>query len=83
MTNINITNFRKDIYSLLEQTIKFNEPLNISTKNGNAVVLSEEDYNNIMETLYIMSVPKLKEQIIEGMKADDEEFVSEDEVNWD
>ena len=83
MTNINITNFRKDVYSLLEQTIKFNEPLNISTKNGNAVILSEEDYNNIMETLYIMSVPKLKEQIIEGMKADDEEFVSEDEVNWD
>ena len=83
MTNINITNFRKDIYSLLEQTIKFNEPLNISTKNGNAVVLSEEDYNNIMETLYIMSVPKLKEQIIEGMKADDGEFVTEDEVNWD
>ena len=83
MTNINITNFRKDIYSLLEQTIKFNEPLNISTKNGNAVVLSEEDYNNIMETLYIMSVPKLKEQIIEGMKADDKEFVSENEVDWD
>ena len=43
MTNINITNFRKDIYSLLEQTIKYNEPINISTKNGNAVVLSEED----------------------------------------
>ena len=83
MTNINITNFRKDVYSLLEQTIKFNEPLNISTKNGNAVVLSEEDYNDIMETLYIMSVPKLKEQIIEGMKADDEEFVTEDEVDWD
>ena len=83
MTNINITNFRKNVYSLLERTIKFNEPLNISTKNGNAVILSEEDYNNIMETLYIMSVPKLKEQIIEGTKADDEEFVSEDEVNWD
>ena len=41
MTNINITNFRKDIYALLEQTINFNEPINISTKNGNAVVLSE------------------------------------------
>lgn len=51
MTNINITNFRKDIYELLEQTIKYNEPLNISTKNGNAIVLSEEDYNNLIETL--------------------------------
>ena len=44
-------------YELLEQTIKFNEPINISTKHGNAVVLSEEDYNNLMETLYISSIP--------------------------
>ena len=62
MTNTNITNFRKDIYNLLEQTIKYNEPINITTKNGNAVVLSEEDYNSIMETLYIMSIPNLKDE---------------------
>ena len=48
MTNINITNFRKDIYKLLENAIKYNEPINISTKNGNAVVLSEEDYKNLI-----------------------------------
>ena len=53
MTNTNITNFRKDIYNMLENTIKYNEPINITTKNGNAVVISEEDYNSIMETLYI------------------------------
>ena len=64
MTNINITNFRKDIYALLEQTINYNEPINISTKNGNAVVLSEEDYNSLIETLYITSVPNLKEELI-------------------
>ena len=40
MTNINVTNFRNNIYELLEQTIKYNEPINNSTKNGNAVVLS-------------------------------------------
>ena len=55
MTNINITNFRKSIYELVEQAIKYNEPINISSKNGNAILLSEEDYNNIMETLYISS----------------------------
>ena len=82
MTNTNITNFRKDIYEMLEQTIKYNEPINISTKNGNAVVLSEEDYNNLMETLYISSIPKLKEEIIKRANASDEEFVSEDEVEW-
>ena len=39
MTNTNITNFRKNIYEMLETTIEYNEPINISTKKGNAVVL--------------------------------------------
>ena len=82
MTNINITNFRKEIYELLEQTIKYNEPINISTKNGNAVVLSEEDYNSLIETLYISSIPKLKEEIIDRANSPEEDFISEDEVDW-
>lgn len=82
MTNTNITNFRKDIYELLEQTIKYNEPINISTKNGNAVVLSEEDYNSLMETLYISSIPELKEDIVKGLKEPIEECIDEEEVEW-
>lgn len=82
MTNTNITNFRKDIYELLEQTIKYNEPINISTKNGNAIVLSEEDYNNLIETLYISSIPGLKEDIMKGLKETIEDCVGEDEVEW-
>lgn len=82
MTNINITNFRKDIYALLEQTINYNEPINISTKNGNAVLLSEEDYNSLIETLYITSVPNLKEELIKRAGDSEDEFVSEDEVKW-
>ena len=82
MTNTNITNFRKDIYKLLENTIKYNEPINISTKDGNAVVLSEEDYNNLIETLYISSIPKLKEEIIKRKKSPDRDFIKEDEVDW-
>lgn len=82
MTNVNITNFRKDIYELLEQTIKFNEPINVITKHGNAIVLSEEDYNSLMETLYISSIPGLKEDIIKGLKEDIKDCVSEEEVEW-
>lgn len=81
MTNINVTNFRKDIYELLDQTIKYNEPINISTKNGNAILISEEDYNNLMETLYISSIPGLKEDIIKGMNEDIDECISEEEVD--
>ena len=82
MTNTNITNFRKDIYKLLENAIKYNEPINISTKDGNAIVLSEEDYNNLIETLYISSIPKLKEELIKRKNSSNENFVKEDEVDW-
>ena len=82
MTNTNITNFRKDIYKLLENAIKYNEPINVSTKDGNAVVLSEEDYNNLIETLYISSIPKLKEELIKRKNSSNENFVKEDEVDW-
>jgi len=82
MTNTNITSFRKNIYNLLEQTIKYNEPINISTKNGNAVVLSEEDYNNLMATLEIESNKKLKEDIVKGMKEEIKDCIDENEVDW-
>ena len=82
MTNTHITNFRKDIYEMLEQTIKYNEPINISTKNGNAVVLSEEDYNGLMETVYLLSSPGMKEKLIEGKNTKIEDCVSEEEVEW-
>ena len=82
MLNTNITNFRKNIFALLEQTIKFNEPVNVSTKDGNAVIISEDDYNGIMETLYISSIPNMKEKIIEGLNTPISECVAEDEVEW-
>lgn len=82
MLNTNITNFRKNIFGLLEQTIKFNEPVNVSTKDGNAVIISEDDYNGLMETLYISSIPNMKEKIIEGLNTPISECVAEDEVEW-
>lgn len=82
MTNTNITNFRKDIYELLKQTIKFNEPVNISTKDGNAILISEADYNGLMETLYLTSIPELKEKLVKGKNTPKEECIPEEEVEW-
>ena len=82
MLNTNATNFRNNMFEMLEQTIKFNEPINISTKNGNAVVISEEDYNNLMETLMLISIPGMKEKITEGLKTPLDECIPEDEVEW-
>ena len=82
MLNTNITNFRKNIFAILEQTIKYNEPVNISTKSGNAVIISEEDYNCLMETLYLSSIPNIKEKIIDGMNTPLNECIPENEVEW-
>lgn len=82
MLNTNITNFRKNIFSLLEQTIKYNEPVNISTKDGNAVIISEEDYNGLMETLYLCSVPEMKETLVEGINTTLDDCLEEKDVQW-
>lgn len=82
MINTNITNFRKNVFEILEQTIKFNEPVNISTKDGNAVIISEEDYNGLMETLMLSSLPGMKEEITEGLNTPLSDCIPEDEVEW-
>lgn len=82
MLTFSISNLRKDIYNIISRTIQFNEPVHVNTKEGNAVILSEEDYNGLMETLYLSSIPGLKEQLIELKNASDEEFVVAEEVEW-
>lgn len=77
MINTNATNFRKQLFELIEQTIKYNEPVNINTKNGNAVLISESEYNSLMETLYLTSIPGMKEKLENGVNTplkDCEEF---------
>lgn len=82
MITTNITNFRKDMFNLIDQTIRYNEPVLINAKNGNAVVLSEEDYNNIMETIYFTSVPGMEKTISDGLKVEIKDCLSENEVEW-
>ena len=82
MLNTNVTAFRKDIYSILAQTIKYNEPVTISTKDGEAVLLSRSDYDNLMETLYLVSIPGMREKLIDGMNTPLEDCVDESLVDW-
>ena len=57
MTNTNITSFRQNIFDYVDQVITYGETVNVSTKNGNAVLLSEEDYRNMLETLHLCAIP--------------------------
>lgn len=82
MLHVNVTNFRKNIFGLLEQTVTYNEPVNVSTKSGNVVLLSEDDYNGLMETVYLMSIPGMKEKLVEGKNTPIEKCIPEDEVEW-
>jgi antitoxin YefM len=82
MLNTNITQFRKNVFAMLENTIKYNEPINISTKSGNAILLSEEEYNGIMATLELSSNAELKKTLIDGMNTPLSECIPEDEVVW-
>lgn len=82
LLNTNITSFCKNVFSMLEQTIKYNEPLNISTKVGNAVVLNEEDYHGMIERLNLISDPEMKSKLLDGMATPLSECVSEDEIDW-
>lgn len=82
MLNTNITSFRKNVFAMLEQTVRYNEPLNISTKDGNAVVLSEEDYRGLMETVYLLSDPESRKKLQEGINTPLSDCVPESEVEW-
>lgn len=82
MLHVNVTNFRKNIFGLLKQTVTYNEPVNVSTKSGNVVLLSEDDYNGLMETVYLMSIPGMKEKLVEGKNTSIEKCIPEDEVEW-
>ena len=68
MSTINITNARKDLYHLVENVNLYSEPALIVSKNGNAVLISEDDWNAIQETLYLNSVPGMAESIVEAGK---------------
>ena len=73
MTNTNITQARANLFKLADRVIKFNDIINITTKDGNIVLLSEEDYNGLMETVYLCNVPGMRESILEAKETPTEE----------
>jgi antitoxin YefM len=68
MTTITATEARKILYKLLDEVSESHEPVQITGKRGNAVLIAEEDWRAVQETLYLHSVPGMKESIVEGMK---------------
>jgi antitoxin YefM len=67
MDTINVTNARKNLYQLLDKIVESHEPVQITGKNGSAVLISEEDWKSVQETLYLLSIPGMRESIREGL----------------
>jgi antitoxin YefM len=80
MTTITATEARKLLYKLLDDVADSHEPIQIAGKRGNAVLISEDDWRAIQETLYLHSVQAMKESIVEGLKTPVEEC--EEELDW-
>tara|TARA_R110001599_G_scaffold234579_1_gene433738 strand:+ start:87 stop:329 length:243 start_codon:yes stop_codon:yes gene_type:complete len=68
MTGITATEARSNLYRLIDETAKSHQPIIITGKRNKAVLLSEEDWSAIQETLYLLSVPGMRESIREGME---------------
>lgn len=82
MITANVSNFRKNLYNTLEQVAKYNQVATINTKDGDVVLISADDYKNLMETMYLSSIPNVREDLLKAKAASNEDFVSEDEVEW-
>ena len=70
MTNISITEARANLYKLVDQVSAEGEPILITGKRNNAVLISEDDWRAVQETLYLLSIPGMRETIREGMAED-------------
>ena len=70
MSTLNATDARSKLYALIDETARTHRPITITGKRGNAVLLSEEDWNAINETLYLVSIPGMRQSIRDGLAAD-------------
>lgn len=68
MKSLTVTDLRKNLYKVVEEASQTHEPVHVYGKNGNAVLIGEDDWRAIQETLHLHSVPGMAESIIEGMK---------------
>ena len=82
MTTITATNLRKNIFEILNNTAKYNELINVPTKEGSVIIMSDEDYRGLMETVYLYSQPGLVPKILKAAAEPIEDGMPADEVDW-
>ena len=67
MTSIPVTQARAKLYQLVDEAAESHVPVQITGKRANAVLVSEDDWRSIQETLYLLAIPGMRESIREGL----------------
>ena len=80
MKTINAGEAEKTLQELLEEIATSHEPIQITSDASNGILISEEDWRAMQETLYLLSIPGMRESIREGMATPIEECSKE--LNW-
>ncbi len=80
MPTLSVTEARAKLYRLIDETADSHEPVLITSRRGNAVLLSEDDWNAIQETLFLLSIPGMRASIREGLATPVEEC--SEELEW-
>lgn len=80
LSHLTATEARTNLYKLLDEVAETHEPILITGKRANAILISEDDWRAIEETIYLLSIPNMRESVIEGMNTPLNECA--DEVEW-
>ncbi len=80
MAGITATEARSNLYRLIDEAAESHEPIIIMGKRNKAILISEEDWSAVQETLYLLSVPGMRESIREGMETSVNQC--DEEIDW-
>jgi antitoxin YefM len=69
MTTLTATQARANFFKLMEQAALSHEPIQITGRRQNAVLISEDDFRAMQETLYLLAVPGMKKSLLKAKKA--------------
>lgn len=68
MSTLSVTEARSNFYGLIAQVNESHEPITITGKKGNAILIAEDDWSAINETLTLLSIKGMRESIVEGLQ---------------
>lgn len=80
MKTMTATQARTNLYKLIDEAKNSGEPIQITGKRSNAVLVSEDDWRSIAETMYLLSIPGMRESIVEGINTPTDKLDSE--LQW-